>query len=239
MAQASVDRLDCPCGGPCRWLTILGISWTACGPYARSHAEFPARSPSSAPTHLPSPGRPVEVPHKASRTEFGEVATIGARKNRGDLVWVSWVPGDRKGSPGHGSTLLMLTPRGAAKLLLRMPTATDQAALEAADRAMEAGIPPTQALAPGHFDLSLLASLRDDGGHRMQASYLMPPCGSYSVHPSSCDKQFGGPEERPNGWGQSWGTRGRHRLFAKAASAGHHGPGAVGAAARGRGDMHA
>ena len=167
------------------------------------------------------------------------LATIASRKNRGDLVWVSWVPGERKESPGHGSTLLMLTPRGAAKPLLRMPTATDQAALEAADRAMEAGIPPTQVLAPGHFDLSLLASLRDDGGHRMQASYLMSPCGSYSVHPSGCDKQFGGPEGRPNGWGQSWGTRGRHRLFAKAASAGHHGPGAVGAAARGRGDMHA
>ena len=139
------------------------------------------------------------------------LATIASRINRGDLVWVSWVPGERKGSPGHGSTLLMLTTRGAAKLLLRMPTATDQAALEAADAAMEAGIPPTQMLAPGHFDLSLLASLRDDEGHRMQASYLLPPCGSYSVHPSGCDKQFGGPEGRPNGWGQPWACRGLRR----------------------------
>ena len=161
------------------------------------------------------------MPQKASRAEFSEksqdledlvrLASIASRQDRGDLVWVSWVPGNRKESPGHGSTLLMVTQRGAAALLLRMPTASDQAALEAADKAMEAGIPPTQMLAPGHFDLSLLASLRDDGGLALRASYLWPPCGSYSVHPSGCDKQFGGPEGRPNGWAHSWACRGLRR----------------------------
>ena len=78
------------------------------------------------------------MPTKASREQFQTVsqdledlvrlATAAHRRGRGDLVWVSWVGGARKGKhPEHGSTLLMLSQAGACGVLLRLPVAEELA----------------------------------------------------------------------------------------------------------------
>lgn len=89
------------------------------------------------------------------------LASVASRLQRGDLVWLSWVPDcQRHHSPSHGSTLLMLTPRGAAGLLARMPRPAGHPAEPAAAGGGAAPeIPRGQLLEPSHFDVSLVASL--------------------------------------------------------------------------------
>lgn len=191
-------------------------------PWQGCHVSLPPMACLGSRRYRSQVGHWYEVPTKASREQFETVsqdledlvrlATAAHRTGRGDLVWVSWVGGDRKGQhPEHGSTLLMLSQAGACGVLLRLPVAEEPARQEAYDRAHEAGIPAAQLMAPGHFDLKLIESLRHDHGEHLRACYLWPPCGGYTVHPSGCDKRLGGPGGRPATWDEPWSCPGLRR----------------------------
>jgi hypothetical protein len=136
------------------------------------------------------------APSKSVLTDIMKYATLAHRAGCGDLIWMTWQPGNagsnpkRKASPASGSMFIMLTVPGAKVL-------TD---------AMASGLLPM-----GHFDCSLLHWLRDLQLTSMRCSYLLPPMGNYTAHMSGCEKVFTGEASvRPSCWKEKWccpGTR--------------------------------
>ena len=110
------------------------------------------------------------------------IATMCHRHHMGNIIWLSWCP--NKGKPsriGHGSQCILMTRAG----------------MLAVNEAKEKG-----ELKRGHIDLELQAwLLKNRNAEEARASYIYPPIGSYTEHPSECDPaQFGGDKTRPSGF---------------------------------------
>lgn len=160
------------------------------------------------------------MPEKASAEEFVaptrevvdlvHIATAAAREAMGHLVWVSWCPG-RKNCPGHGSTLLLLDRAAAGFLMPRVPVATHPVQRKfQEDYLSRYQVPKEELMTMSHWDLQLLHVL-EIAGDDLGACYWWPPMGSYSTHPSGCDKKFSGPAGRPSTWDEPWTCPGTRR----------------------------
>jgi hypothetical protein len=149
--------------------------------------------------HVPT-RYPAEVEALDSRKDITIVddlvsmVTAARRHGGGDLVWMTWQPGQgnkvkRTQSICSGSMLLALTKAGARRVLQGMK---------------DTSIPKD------HFDISLLWFLQEHG--RGWASYILPPVGNYKSHVSGTEPSFT-KEERPDCWQTPWvcpGTRTGH-----------------------------
>lgn len=61
-----------------------------------------------------------------------------------------------------------------------------------------------------HWDLDLKRWLSKLGADA-KASYVFPPIGNYTTHPSGCDPSFASGAGRPNCWGDEWCCEGTRR----------------------------
>ena len=134
----------------------------------------------------------------ASKSEHGSVVgdlvsvvTKAARLHHGDLVWMTWQPG--QGEVKKGSTKIR---SGAMLISLSMNGA------KALSSAIESGMMPVD-----HWDQVLLRYLYEKAPNF--ASYVLPPIGNYCEHVSGCEPEFS-ESPRPTCWDTKWvcpGTR--------------------------------
>jgi len=119
--------------------------------------------------------------------------TAAHRHGKGDIVWLTWQPGQgdkvkRSQSICSGSMLLGISKVGAMRL---------QEAFAAKE------------LRLGHFDISLLRWLMDGDRGKSFSCYIVPPIGNYKSHLSGCEEHYKD-EPRPSCWTSKWvcpGTR--------------------------------
>jgi len=144
---------------------------------------------------------PRKKPTRAEIEEFGmspyledlvRIVTAAARKEVGELVWLSYDAFDRRGFKQrvcHAATLIAVSALGAKKLHELL----EQGALGS----------------PGHFDIMLLKYLNHHG-QEFGASYVFPCVGHYQAHLSGSSDNEGW---RNAQWTQKWvqeGTRAAH-----------------------------
>jgi len=144
------------------------------------------------------------------------MATAATRAGRGDVVWAGYNithPGkgkttkERLSAIKFGTTLIMGSTGGAAKLLLRMPPSEEMRNKIGKDLTF---CPPEQRIEMGHWDNKLLKSMMADGGKALGACYIWPPVGNYAGHASAIDARHAGDNIRAPCWEDHWccpGTR--------------------------------
>ena len=143
--------------------------------------------------YIPTAGSyPSKQEHGTVAADLVSIVTKASRANHGDVVWMTWQPGQgevKKGSTKikSGAMLIAVSVRGAKTLA----------------RAME-----TKVIKKEHFDLALLSFLKDEGNNF--ACYVYPPLGNYSSHVSGCEDEYAA-EARPSCWDTKWVCQGTRR----------------------------
>lgn len=118
-------------------------------------------------------------------------ANKAARNRGGDVIWMTWQPGQddkvhRVNSIRSGAMLIGLSKTGAINLSM---------ALE------------MEKITPQHWDIGLLKFVKEYG--KDWFSYITPPVGNYFEHISSCERSYA-TKPRPSCWSTRWvcpGTR--------------------------------
>jgi len=141
--------------------------------------------------YIPTAGSyPSKQEHGTVVGDLVSIATKASRANHGDVVWMTWQPGQGEVARGStkirsGAMLIALSVRGAKTLA----------------GAME------KIIKKDHFDLALLQFLKDEGNNF--ACYVYPPLGNDSSHVSGCEEDYAA-AARPSCWTTKWvcpGTR--------------------------------
>ena len=133
-----------------------------------------------------------------------QMATIASRHQAGELIWVSWVPAQRRSQIGHGSTLVMLTSDGACKIACAMQRRMDDGSID--ERTKE------RYMKPAHFDVALKDWLMNCQAERnpIKYCYVYPPIGNFKTHLSGCEVGLATGAGREDDWEKPWacpGTR--------------------------------
>ena len=117
--------------------------------------------------------------------------TRAARSEHGDIVWMTW-------QPGQGDVKSGVTKIKSGAMLLAF-------SVKGADVASEAI--RTNKITANHFDIELHRFVLEHGSKLF--SYVFPPLGNYSSHVSGCEPEYRD-TARPSCWDTKWvcpGTR--------------------------------
>ena len=142
--------------------------------------------------YVPTAGAyPSKQEHGTVVGDLVSIITKATRANHGDLVWMTWQPGQGEVPKGStkiksGAMLIALSVRGAKTLA------------EAMDKKI---------IKREHFDVALLRFLKDES--KDFGCYVYPPLGNYSQHVSGCEETYS-VTARPSCWTTRWvcpGTR--------------------------------